>query len=82
MIHFYTGMTKINYENNTPEQIINAQGCCFLNYFKNLSFNYFEIINAETLEPVSAFSQVKGVVACIAVTLGTVRLIDNIVLRP
>jgi pantoate--beta-alanine ligase len=47
-----------------------------------MRLNYFEIVNAETLQPVQSFSQAKSVVACIAVKLGTVRLIDNIMLLP
>jgi pantoate--beta-alanine ligase len=40
---------------------------------------YFEIADATTLKPAAA-DQKKNVVACIAVHLGAVRLIDNIVL--
>ncbi len=45
-----------------------------------MTLNYFEIVNADTLQPISNFAEAQHVVACIAVTLGTVRLIDNIVL--
>lgn len=47
----------------------------------SMRLDYFEIVNAETLEKISDFSQAKSVVACIAVALGTVRLIDNITLK-
>ena len=46
-----------------------------------MKLSYFEIVNADTLEPISNFPEAKNVVACIAVTLGSVRLIDNIILR-
>jgi len=46
-----------------------------------MHLDYFEIVNAETLEKISDFSQAESVVACIAVALRTVRLIDNITLK-
>ncbi len=39
---------------------------------------YFEIVNAETLQTISNFNESKNVRACIAVWAGNVRLIDNI----
>jgi pantoate--beta-alanine ligase len=40
--------------------------------------DYFEIVNAQTLQPVENLKESKEVVGCIAVYLGEVRLIDNI----
>jgi len=45
-----------------------------------LELEYFEIADAETLQAVACFSQVKIAVACIAVKIGAVRLIDNVLL--
>jgi pantoate--beta-alanine ligase len=42
-----------------------------------MQLEYFEIADAETLQPIADFKQHKAVVACIAVQLGDVRLIDN-----
>ncbi|HET6227529.1 MAG TPA: pantoate--beta-alanine ligase [Bacteroidia bacterium] len=42
---------------------------------------YFEIVDANTLGSVSDFKQHTGVVACIAVEIGSLRLIDNVVLK-
>lgn len=42
---------------------------------------YFEIVDARTLQPVSRFDQAETVVACTAVRVGDVRLIDNLLLR-
>lgn len=39
---------------------------------------YFEIVNDETLQPVSRWDEAKGIVGCITVWLGGVRLIDMI----
>lgn len=53
-----------------------------INSAPGMRLNYFEIVNAETLQPIESFSQANSAVACIAVKLGTIRLIDNIVLLP
>lgn len=45
-----------------------------------IRLNYFEIVNSETLQPITDSSQAPSTIACIAVTLGKVRLIDNILL--
>jgi pantoate--beta-alanine ligase len=46
-----------------------------------IHLHYFEIVNGETLETITNFSEAKTIVACIAVTIGKVRLIDNIQLK-
>lgn len=45
-----------------------------------MKLEYFEIADVETLQSVSVFEQTKNSVACIALKLGDVRLIDNILL--
>ena len=50
-----------------------------INSNPEFQLEYFEIADATTLKPVSP-GQKKNVVACIAVHLGEVRLIDNIIL--
>jgi pantoate--beta-alanine ligase len=45
-----------------------------------MQLEYFEISNAETLEPITQCEQAKSAVACIALKLGDVRLIDNVIL--
>lgn len=42
---------------------------------------YFEIANAETLQPVSSLDEADSIIGCIAVYLGPVRLIDNIMIK-
>ncbi len=39
---------------------------------------YFDIVNDETLQPVNAWNNKTGTIACVAVWLGNIRLIDNI----
>lgn len=46
----------------------------------SMQLDYFEISDTETLQPVSSIPPGKGAVACIAVKLGPVRLIDNVIL--
>ena len=55
------------------EQQINAE--------PQFKLEYFEIADAETLQPVKDFNQVSELIACIALKLGKVRLIDNIILQ-
>jgi pantoate--beta-alanine ligase len=47
----------------------------------NMKLDYFEIADTDTLQPVSTIDPEKGAVACIAVKLGPVRLIDNVILN-
>ncbi len=42
---------------------------------------YFEIVDAYTLEPVRTFEESDYIVACVAVWMGEVRLIDNFVFK-
>ena len=46
----------------------------------SITMEYLEISDSETLQPISDFKQSKSAVVCIAVKLGDVRLIDNVVL--
>lgn len=46
----------------------------------NAKLEYFEIVDMDSLEPISSWTDSKHVVACIAVYFGKVRLIDNIIL--
>jgi len=46
-----------------------------------LKVEYYEIVNAETLEPINNWNDAKHVVGCITVWAGNVRLIDNIIYK-
>jgi pantoate--beta-alanine ligase len=43
-----------------------------------ITIDYFTLINDATLQPVESLDDAKGVVACVAFTIGEVRLIDMI----
>ncbi len=47
---------------------------------KNMKLEYFEIADMYTLEPLTTWLGSKNVITCIAVQVGNVRLIDNIIL--
>lgn len=47
----------------------------------NLDVEYFELVDAETLEAVNDWESQKSIVGCIAVHAGTVRLIDNLIFK-
>lgn len=46
-----------------------------------LKVEYYEIVNAETLEPINNWNDAKHIVGCITVWAGNVRLIDNIIYK-
>ncbi|MFZ4399539.1 MAG: pantoate--beta-alanine ligase [Bacteroidales bacterium] len=52
-----------------------------INNHKLLTVEYFEIADATTLSPVTDWEDCELAIGCIAVFLGNVRLIDNIVLK-
>ena len=45
---------------------------------ENFKLEYFDIVNDKTLQPINGWNNKVGTVACVAVWLGNVRLIDNI----
>jgi pantoate--beta-alanine ligase len=47
---------------------------------RNLKLEYFEIVDMYTLKPLQTWSESNTVIACIAVWVGKVRLIDNMIL--
>ena len=51
-----------------------------INAEPKIQLEYFEISDATTLQPIVDYKQSRSAVACIAVKLGDVRLIDNVVL--
>jgi pantoate--beta-alanine ligase len=52
-----------------------------LSNIEGMSPEYFEIVDAQTLVPLANMGEAESVVACVAVRLGKVRLIDNMILK-
>ena len=49
---------------------------------KGFKVEYFEIADLESLQPIKTWDEAPGVIACVAAYLGSVRLIDNMILFP
>ena len=49
-----------------------------LNAVPGMRVEYFEIVDAETMQPVDDWAEARWIVGCITVYCGAVRLIDNI----
>lgn len=49
-----------------------------INSFEQMEVEYYEIVDALTMQPISAWDDAKTAVGCITVYCGDVRLIDNI----
>lgn len=49
-----------------------------VNAYPEMDVEYYEIVNAADMQPITDWSQVSQAVGCITVYLGDVRLIDNI----
>ena len=45
---------------------------------EGLELEYYEVVNGDTLQPVTAWDDADYIVGCITVYCGKVRLIDNI----
>lgn len=63
----------------SPAQLIEMAHTMISNE-PTMQLEYFEIVDSETLQPATDFKQGKSTVACIALKLGSVRLIDNMLL--
>jgi pantoate--beta-alanine ligase len=59
---------------------LKAGGCNEITLENGVRLDYFEIVNAETLDPVESVS--RGALVAVAAYLGNTRLIDNLVISP
>lgn len=48
---------------------------------QGMELEYFEIVDGTTLTPIASFDESEKVVACTAVRVGEIRLIDNFILK-
>lgn len=67
----------IEAKTKSPDQLRNLVEKAFLEN-DELELEYFEIVNNNTLQPISNFNVEVPATACIAVHAGKIRLIDNI----
>lgn len=58
---------------DVKKYVVNA-----LNEVENFKTEYFEIVNADTLQPLKSWDEEGPKAACVAVYAGAIRLIDNI----
>ena len=49
-----------------------------INSFPQMEVEYYEIVNARTMQPIADWSETESAVGCVTVFCGDVRLIDNI----
>ncbi|MBQ7211733.1 MAG: pantoate--beta-alanine ligase [Muribaculaceae bacterium] len=49
-----------------------------INAYEEMEVEYYEIVDASTMQPVSHWADTESAVGCVTVWLGDVRLIDNI----
>ena len=60
---------------------VQAQALAALAQEPQFTPEYFEVADAQTLQPLAAYAPGRPVVLCVAAQLGGVRLIDNVVVR-
>lgn len=65
--------------NNTPVSEVKKIATSMLES-KGFRVDYFELSDTETLQPVESWEEAPGVIACVAAYLGSIRLIDNMIL--
>lgn len=81
LIHFALSKAKQMAENNEPLLGIVSKVQSLIKLSPTLELEYFEVVNAETLMPIHELDDTENIVACIAVWLNDVRLIDNMLLK-
>lgn len=72
MIKIHSGFSTIN----EIKEYVESQ----FRKSKNVKLEYFEIVDMYSLKPLKAWAESNNVIACTAVYVGNVRLIDNIIL--
>ena len=79
-IHHAMALAQLQMEQRTVQQT--AQWVVEqINAVAPLQVEYFTLANAQTLQPIGAWSDAERVVGCIAVQAEQVRLIDNIIFK-
>lgn len=71
-------LKSIDMQNTTSIKEVKKYVVDALNEINNFKTEYFEIVNADTLQPISNWDEEVPKAACVAVFAGEIRLIDNI----
>ncbi len=79
IIHKTLKMVKIQLGFSTVSEIKEFVESSIAKY-RNMKLEYFEIVDMYSLKPIKVWVESKNVIACIAVYVGEVRLIDNMIL--
>lgn len=77
-IIYNTLFEAIKSKNKATVQEVKQQVIDKINSHHLFRVEYFDIVDATTLQPVSKWNQTDNIVGCIAVFAGKIRLIDNI----
>jgi len=65
----------------TPKALKNKAMEMLMHVPEISEIGYFEIVNADTLSPVNSWGDSSRIIACLAVRMGEVRLIDNMFIK-
>lgn len=71
---------KQQYGQQAIEQLVQT-GIEQINALPNFAVEYLEVCNAHTLQQINDWSNASEIVACIALKVGNVRLIDNVLIK-
>ena len=80
IIHQTLQEAKSKIHSHFPQQI-EKEAMAKLKAVEGFKPEYFDIVEARTLQPFDVFEDVRYAVACTAVWAGDVRLIDNVILK-
>ena len=59
---------------------VKAAVAAYLQDYKHVRLEYFEVADANSLQPLASPDSSHGIALCIAAYLGSIRLIDNIII--
>ena len=78
-VKIYQALSKVpNLSSQFSVEDIKQRTIDDINQSPLLSVEYFEIVNGENLLPISGWEAASSIYGCVAVSVGKVRLIDNI----
>jgi pantoate--beta-alanine ligase len=80
-VQLYTALTLARqWLQAQPVAAVKAAVAAYLQDFNLIQLEYFEVVDAASLQPLAAAESPNGLALCIAAYLGRIRLIDNIII--